>query len=104
MFVVEPDSWEATRYLIEKILPTSSWAFRGHSDESWKLETTFERAAVDFNLRPIAELRTSIEAEMIWEFQRRAHHYVSNPPSPDQHLEWLALIQHYEGPTRLLDF
>jgi hypothetical protein len=41
---------------------------------------------------------------MLRQFQRRAHHYLASPPTLDQRLEWLALIQHHGGPTRLLDF
>lgn len=41
---------------------------------------------------------------MLRQFQRRAHHYITDPPSPEHKLEWLALIQHHGGPTRLLDF
>ena len=38
------------------------------------------------------------------EFQRRAHHYLNDVPPLGECIEWLALIQHYSGPTRLLDF
>ena len=41
---------------------------------------------------------------LVHDFRRRAHHYIQSPPSPDEHLEWLALVQHHGGPTRLLDF
>jgi len=41
---------------------------------------------------------------MVRQFQRRAHHYLRDLPPLQQELDWLALIQHYGGPTRLLDF
>jgi hypothetical protein len=41
---------------------------------------------------------------MLRQFQRRAHHYINDPPSLEQRLEWLSLIQHHGGPTRLVDF
>jgi hypothetical protein len=41
---------------------------------------------------------------ILHEFRRRAHILIPSPPKEDCRLEWLALIQHYGGPTRLLDF
>lgn len=41
---------------------------------------------------------------MLHKFQRRAHHHIANPPDVERRLDWLALIQHHGGPTRLLDF
>jgi len=43
---------------------------------------------------------------MLQTFQRRAHHYLesSNIPNSDDIVEWFALLQHYGGATRLLDF
>lgn len=75
-------------------------AFRGQSDASWHLTTTFERAAS--NLKSAD--RRDLERKIILEFKRRAHHYLSKVPENDNHLEWLSLLQHYGGPTRLLDF
>lgn len=78
------------------------WAFRGHSELSWPLETSFERAARAGHVH--AEIRPNLEWWILRQFQRRAHIVVPSPPSSEATLEWLALIQHYGGPTRLLDF
>src|SRR5262249_3424594 len=43
------------------------------------------------------------ELWILREFQRRAHHYLDHLPENDRLIEWLSLIQHYGGPTRLLD-
>ena len=47
-----------------------------------------------------------VEAEryLLTTFQRRVHHYISDPPAKDDYLEWLALLQHHGAPTRLLDW
>ena len=37
-------------------------------------------------------------------FKRKAHHFLSAGPLPDDDFEWLALMQHHGAPTRLLDF
>jgi hypothetical protein len=44
------------------------------------------------------------ELTILEEFKRRAHHYVIDPPALEQDLEWLTLLQHHGGATRLLDF
>lgn len=74
----------------------SRWFFRGHSEANWKLETTFER-----NFRP----RTPKDAQILeWStvqtFKKDAIRYFDYGRS----IEWLATMQHYGAPTRLLDF
>lgn len=44
------------------------------------------------------------EAAILREFTRRAHHFASDPPPPQDTLEWFALMRHYGAPCRLLDF
>lgn len=81
---------------------TGNWIFRGQRNSDWRLTTSFERM--------IGKLCTDkkkyarIEAELIRDFQRRAHHYIQNLPATDSIIEWLALMQHFGAPTRLLDF
>ena len=82
-------------------LQLSGWIFRGQSSINWKLETSLERS-----YRRIAPTTTinQYEKNVLDRFKRGAHHFVSCPPHSKNTLEWLALIQHYGGPTRLLDF
>lgn len=97
--LIRPDSWETTRSLARRLI---LWAFRGHGDISWGLESTLHRSAQRFGC-PLDWLADR-EAWMLRQFQRRAHHYINDPPSLEQRLEWLSLIQHHGGPTRLVDF
>lgn len=78
------------------------WIFRGQSDSSWTLKTSLERRA-RAGLTPEKYL-DSREHWILRDFQRRAHVVISSPPPESSRLEWLAIIQHYGGPTRLLDF
>ncbi|MBN2455860.1 MAG: FRG domain-containing protein [Sedimentisphaerales bacterium] len=48
--------------------------------------------------------KQDLEKNLLWEFQRKAHHYLKHVPKPDNIIEWLTLMQHYEGPTRILDW
>src|ERR1044071_1746316 len=78
------------------------WVFRGHASARWELETALERACRDG--RVATKHISNREFWMLRQFQRRAHIVVNHPPELTATLDWLALIQHYGGPTRLLDF
>ena len=97
--MLRASSWEAARSITSRLY---GWAYRGHRRSDWRLCTTIERAA-DLYGFPKDRLRNR-EEWIVTQFQRRAHHYMDNLPAPEAVFEWLALIQHYGGPTRLLDF
>lgn len=112
--VTLPD-WHSTTKTIAGIYPR--WIFRGQASVRWPLQTTLERAAVQKSLAfaatpELAGLLTNQAFEdlpnredwILTQFQRRAHLVMNAPPAPDARLDWLAAIQHYGGPTRLLDF
>lgn len=44
------------------------------------------------------------KARIIRVFKRKAHLYLERVPEDWDDFQWLSLIQHYGGPTRLLDF
>jgi hypothetical protein len=112
---VKVPDWLRTGKTIAGIYPR--WIFRGQPFATWGLETTLERAALRkkfaFATDPaqaavlakqaLDELRNR-EDWILTQFQRRAHLVMTTPPAPDARLDWLAVIQHYGGPTRLLDF
>lgn len=97
------DSWNDVLLLFDRIThKNSNWAFRGQSDESWKLSTKFEREANKYQCD--SYWYKNREKIILQDFQRKAHHYVQNLPDSENYIEWLSLLQHYGGPTRLLDF
>jgi hypothetical protein len=66
------------------------------------LSTKFERECKRHSLEPY--YFKTIEKNIIRGFKRRALQYITTLPEEDEIVDWLSLIQHYGGPTRLLDF
>jgi len=73
------------------------WLFRGVRDACWNLESTLDRV-------PWPKKRWKLEAGLVRKFQRHGHLYDTIAPKMSSIMEWLALMQHYGAPTRLLDF
>jgi hypothetical protein len=82
------------------LFPNDLYVFRGQSNSSWGLKSSFERAAEDID----PERWPILEHNMLLEFKRHAHHFVRHVPKDNSLVEWLAIMQHYGCPTRLLDF
>ncbi|MCI0508630.1 MULTISPECIES: FRG domain-containing protein [Chromohalobacter] len=80
----------------------ASFIFRGQANAEWGLSSSLERVCKDqgFDL----DFLINREQHMLHEFKRRAHLYLRNLPEEENDLEWLALMQHFGAPTRLLDF
>ncbi|MFM7697517.1 MAG: FRG domain-containing protein [Limnohabitans sp.] len=88
-----------------------SWVYRGHSRYAeaeavdWKLESSLNRFLKNHHGEVIKHTSWyPREQDQIKRFQKAAHLHLSHLPSEKNKLEWLALMQHYGGPTRLLDF
>jgi hypothetical protein len=76
------------------------WLFRGHRCPGWKLETTLERVS-----RRCCVDQVKYERAVWNEFRRHAHSFgLARVPDDSDTIEWLALMQQYGAPTRLLDF
>jgi hypothetical protein len=75
------------------------WCFRGQRSAKWGLTPSLERL-VEGDRIPAAR----VEKVFLSRFTRQAHHYLQTIPADNSTLEWLALMQHWGVPTRLLDF
>jgi hypothetical protein len=85
---------ELTEFVKDLVISTSSiWWFRGHADEDWKLQPSVWR---DFSKKQ--------ESYMTQEFLFKARPRTNSYPLNNEYSEWLALMQHYHLPTRLLDW
>jgi FRG domain len=99
---IRPTSWEIARKCARSLV--NGWVFRGQENSKWDLSTSFERGANNKAINNYNWLYPYTERHIIRQFIRRASNFIQNPPSNDNYLEWLSIIQHYGGPTRLLDF
>jgi hypothetical protein len=79
------------------------WVFRGQSNDRLELSTKFERDAKKYRCDDTYWFRNR-EKYILWDFQRRAHQYIKILPKLENLIEWLSLLQHHGGATRLLDF
>lgn len=81
-------------------LTRTTWVFRGLKSVEHELEPSIERA-----IEP-SENWAAFEPLLLAEFQSKARLYRNayDLPQLDDRLSWLALMQHYGVPTRLLDF
>jgi hypothetical protein len=114
--VEEISSWLEFQNVFTSRFTQEGWAFRGHGIAEWRLETALERACLGNAavgnadspdgpaVAPMSILPHAFEREALLRFQRRAHHYIPNPPDDEDVLDWLALMQHHGVPTRLLDW
>jgi hypothetical protein len=90
-FVEIVQSWDGFR----------NWCFRGHADARWQLQSTLSRHIEVSKVYPQVVPLQETRIRRI--FQRKSHLFLDDLPQGDE-LEWLALMQHYGAPTRLLDF
>lgn len=81
----------------------SRWIFKGHACDEWNLSTTLERTLYNRFRHELTDA-WKWERRLSREFMRKARGYLSDPPSVTDHMEWLALMQHYGAPTRLHDW
>jgi FRG domain len=100
---VKFDSWSNLVSYFRQELKSNKWIFRGQRLSEWTIESSLERTF----LRRFGVARNEIpkiESGLLRAFKRRAHHYVKDLPVEKALIEWLALMQHYGAPTRLVDW
>lgn len=86
------------------------WIFRGHrvsdlkrTDLDWRLESTLCRHFRCHN-KATQLFRYRREGDVLRRFKQVAPNYLTHAPAQNDDLSWLAYMQHYGSPTRLLDF
>ena len=101
-YYIEEKCEDIEKLLSLDVLKKGNWVFRGQSNAEWSLEPSLFRHLKDNNIPE--DNWVYCETLMIEEFKRYGFKYLKNPPEPANHLEWLSIIQHWGGKTRLLDF
>jgi len=92
---VDCRSWDELFGVLEEL---RYWVFRGHCSANWTLQSTLERR------NPSGDHALFTEYNITREFKRRAHNFVGEQQIPTTDGEWLALMQRFGAPTRVLDF
>ena len=104
------EKWPQVLDFIQDARHRARWVFRGLSAYDHHLISSLDRAFDDASTGTgqsiNAQDRWKYETWMLYQFKRRAHHYLggSETPKPEDFLEWFSLMRHYEAPCRLLDF
>lgn len=83
--------------LTKEVSPGYITVFRGQRDSTWKLIPSLLRQIKD----PSIDWET-LEEELVSRFKKMALPFVSQLPLTD--VDWVALAQHHNLPTRLLDW
>lgn len=95
-------SWVELTEVENEFDQKDEWVFRGQDTLAFPA-TSLERHCKNLNLSGVEV--SDLEIKLIRDFARRYHLYGGSASPPRGHtLEWLALMQHYGTPTRLLDF
>jgi hypothetical protein len=76
----------------------TQWIFRGQASAKWALKTSLER---HYGFRNGHVLNS--EYWLLADFKKKAHLHIASHHMPEDDGEWMALLQHWGGPTRLLD-
>ena len=96
---------DATHFLAQvHQLGRRGWVFRGHARAEWQLQPSLHRLFVRHRDKIPESSWYKREKEIIRRFRHVAHLHLRHLPQRADPLSWLALMQQYGGPTRLLDF
>jgi hypothetical protein len=95
------ESWSEFIDIIQSWRGFRNWCFRGQADAQWTLRPSLSRHIEVSKVSDKAWARQEERIRRI--FERKSHLFTTDTPQGDE-LEWLALMQHYGAPTRLLDF
>jgi hypothetical protein len=80
------------------------WVFRGHGSIGWNIEPSLARYYRSHQENIKSSSHYPREQDAIAKFRKSAHLHLSHLPAENDLLSWLAVMQHFGAPTRLVDF
>jgi hypothetical protein len=83
---------------------TDHWIYRGQAKAEWWLKPSIELFRESLNAPRILYSIRQLEEQLLYNFQSLAKQFLVSTPDQNEILEWLAVLQHYGTPTRLLDW
>ena len=95
-------SWEELVAALVRSDTSRWWIFRGMGDARWDLDSSLTRV-LKRSTWPHSDGRAA-ERSAIGYFKQQARGELRDPPDNLNLWGWLALMQHYGAPTRLLDW
>jgi len=93
---------EKLQKLIDYLYDLKDFVFRGQNNSEWELCPKLDRMIKNSNKSYIE--KWYIEEQILEKFQKNASLYLEKLPDYNDYYSWFSIIQHYGGPTRLLDF
>jgi len=79
----------------------NSFIYRGQANAKWRLASSLERIVGN---KWDTEIASKFEEFSLKEFKSKFHLYDRDNVVPESKLAWLAIMQHFGVPTRLIDF
>jgi hypothetical protein len=101
--VIEVNTFDVFTNIIDQ-MEHRYWVFRGHGKYGWHIESTLARYFRSHAGNIQSGSHYPREADAIRKFRRSAHLHLSHLPEDNDLLNWLAVMQHFGAPTRLIDF
>ncbi len=95
MKTITLEKWSEYINLIDGKYGSKEWIYRGQSDHNWKLVSSLQRLDTPH--------LNDIEKELLRKYKNGLHLH-DNTQLPEDTLSYLAHMQHYGSPTRLMDF
>jgi hypothetical protein len=96
--------FEQISYAKDGLGEENHWIYRGHGNRDWWLKPSVELFQESLTAPRLPYSIRQLEQQFFFDFKSSAAQFLANLPESHEMLEWLAVMQHYGTPTRLLDW